>query len=62
MDEKLWLPRRLKMNYLNGDLKLHYEAGKESFPVTGKVCLLQGKAEMRDERILNKVYFKVIDL
>lgn len=43
------------------DLKLHYEAGVESFPVTGKVCLLQGKAEVREDKILNKVYFQVID-
>lgn len=43
------------------DLKLHYEAGMESFPVTRKVCLLQGKAEVREDKILNKVYFQVID-
>lgn len=43
-------------------LKFHYKAGMESFPVTGKICLPQQKAEMRDNRILNKVYFQVIDL
>lgn len=44
------------------DLKLHYEAGMESFPVTENICLLHQKAEMRDYRILNKVYLQVIDL
>lgn len=44
------------------DLKLHYKAGMKSFPVPGKICLLQWKAEMRDDRILNKVYFQDIDL
>lgn len=53
MDEKLWLPQIFK---------LHYEAGMESFPITGKICLLQQKAEMRNNRILHKVYFQVIEL